>query len=325
MLGSKQASVRRPKERLEREERPRRKITVLPTGRQFAVVRMDPLAMVSHLDLDSVAIEEATAINPKKYLVYLDAPQDLPLPQSQWCRFWVHPVAMTLRPAVPEEGITSDMVLPIHPNTQFAKGRRPMNCTPQFPFPHCYLWIRSMMSLRVRTKRGVDVYDNDKAMTVSIDSHVAFMSAWNEDSRRMFALRRAALSSLSGQTPSSEGKLRKSPPPEVVQPNAEHSPSFATLSIPPPLRIYRDGSASSDDEDTSQASDDAESPHAPTLPPIPPLMELAIDTDVFGWAADPKVPFVPLVDLWFELEDHLSPANIPSPVELWREQETIGA
>ncbi len=319
-----------------------RKITILPTGQQFAVVRMDPLAMVLHLNLDSVAIEEATAMKPKKYLVYVDSvrpsfvfympalvlnilqPQDLPFPQSQWCRYWVEPVATTLRPAVPEKGITSDMVVPIHPNTQYAKGRQPFVCSPRFPFPDCYFWIKSTMSLRVRTKRGVYVYDNDKAMTVSTRHHVAFMSAWDEDSRRMFALRRAYPSSSRGLTPVSERKERDSPPPQLVQRPGDPFPSSATPLSPPPLRFYRQESTSSDDEESSTSQTSVEAACAPALPPVPPLMEMAIDMDVFGWAADPKVPFIPLVDLWFELEDHLSRDNIPSPTELWREQETIG-
>ncbi|RPD57908.1 hypothetical protein L227DRAFT_602232 [Lentinus tigrinus ALCF2SS1-6] len=61
------------------------------------------------------------------------------------------------------------------------------------------------------------------------------------------------------------------------------------------------------------------------FPPVPPLLEKVIDMDLFGWAHDPKVPFIPLVDLWLDLEDHLSSDNIPSPTELWKEQETIGA
>ncbi|RPD57907.1 hypothetical protein L227DRAFT_505988, partial [Lentinus tigrinus ALCF2SS1-6] len=125
---------------------------MLPTALKFVVVRMDPISMVSHLGLDSIAISEATAMEPKKYLVYLDTPQDLPMPTSEWCRYWVQPVATVLRPAVPEQGFTSDMIMPIHPNTRYAKGRQPVQSTPQFPFLNCYFWMKSLMSLRVKVK-----------------------------------------------------------------------------------------------------------------------------------------------------------------------------
>ena len=48
------------------------KIVMLPEPNLFAVVRMDPVAMVAYLNLDSVALEAARAMRPKKYLVYLD-------------------------------------------------------------------------------------------------------------------------------------------------------------------------------------------------------------------------------------------------------------
>ena len=34
---------------------------------------------------------------------------------------------------------------------------------------------------------------------------------------------------------------------------------------------------------------------------------------------------MPLVDVHLDLEEHLSADTIPTPAELWQEQETIGA
>lgn len=47
--------------------------------------------------------------------------------------------------------------------------------------------------------------------------------------------------------------------------------------------------------------------------------------DLFGWLPNPAKMYVPLVNSWFELEEHLSESTIPSPVELWTEQQRIGA
>ena len=43
---------------------------LFPPLRLYAVIQMDPVAMVKHLD-DSIALEEARALRPQKYLVYL--------------------------------------------------------------------------------------------------------------------------------------------------------------------------------------------------------------------------------------------------------------
>ena len=45
--------------------------------------------------------------------------------------------------------------------------------------------------------------------------------------------------------------------------------------------------------------------------------------NLFGWDPDPTVLFLPLVDIWFELRDHLNEGNIPSPLEFSEEQEAV--
>ena len=51
---------------------------LFPPLRLYAVIQMDPVAMVKHLD-DPVALKEARALRPQKYLVYLI---DVRLPSS---------------------------------------------------------------------------------------------------------------------------------------------------------------------------------------------------------------------------------------------------
>ncbi|KAI0716940.1 hypothetical protein C8Q76DRAFT_601397, partial [Earliella scabrosa] len=119
-----------------------------PRARRFAVIRMNPEAMVAHLQ-DPAAMHAAKALQPKKYLVYLHYPQDLAMPDSTWCRYRISPVATTPRPAVPDMGITSDMILPILPNVNHCKDQV-VSVTPNFPFTNCCFWIQSQSSLRVR-------------------------------------------------------------------------------------------------------------------------------------------------------------------------------
>lgn len=50
-----------------------------PAAFQFAVICMDPVAMVEHFQ-DPIATAEARALRTKKYLVYLDLVSDYLLP-----------------------------------------------------------------------------------------------------------------------------------------------------------------------------------------------------------------------------------------------------
>ncbi|KAJ2968865.1 hypothetical protein NUW54_g13098 [Trametes sanguinea] len=45
--------------------------------------------------------------------------------------------------------------------------------------------------------------------------------------------------------------------------------------------------------------------------------------NVFGFEVDDAAELMPLVDLWFELTDHLTADTIPSPVEFYQEREEI--
>ncbi len=47
-------------------------IRIVPKVGRIAVVRMDPVDMVSRLNLDDIALAQAQALHTKKYLIYLD-------------------------------------------------------------------------------------------------------------------------------------------------------------------------------------------------------------------------------------------------------------
>ena len=66
-------------------------------------------------------------------------------------------------------------------------------------------------------------------------------------------------------------------------------------------------------------SDMSTEPSSLSFPPLPPLIADMISLNLLGWEYDPAFQFLPLVDLWLELDDHLSPDNIPNPADLWKE------
>ncbi|KAI0774876.1 hypothetical protein BD413DRAFT_537298 [Trametes elegans] len=272
-----------------------------PASLQYAVIRIDPIAMVLHFK-DPVATREAQALRPKKYLVYLDLDMDLPFPTSEWFRFRVSPIACYLRAEDPERGLTSDMVIPIYPNPDRPQGRTPIVTQPPFPFHNCYHWVANATTVRVRRK--LELYDDTDAVKVSSAEHVRLGMAFWEDYNRM----NAAVESQQEENAVDAGSL----PPTASAPQS-------------PPRHYH--VPSSDDSSTSETSDDE-----PETPPSGSIrgiqrrnssVEDLVAMDIFNLAHDDSDETLPLVDLWFDLAEHLSEADIPSPLELEREQLAI--
>ncbi|KAI0697389.1 hypothetical protein C8T65DRAFT_743184 [Cerioporus squamosus] len=112
---------------------------VAPLPGHYAVIRMDPETMLKDLGLDDAAtLNEVRQMSVKKYLVYLNWPEELPMPDVRWCRYDVAPIGTTLRPPDVVNGITSEMVIPIAPNEHLADECRPVHPDSSFPYSNCY-------------------------------------------------------------------------------------------------------------------------------------------------------------------------------------------
>ncbi len=261
-------------------------------------------------------------------------PQDIPHPDRDWCRYWVEPIATTLRAVSIKDGLAETMVHPIHPNAKYA-NKEPLRTSPILPFPNCYFWFRSSMSLRVRVKRGEDWYDNDNSIAIPIPEILKL--DWYDDVPHMSALlkldagtctcikRSTAVFYYLNLTAISSDRT-----------GGSHMLSIGP-SLPPPLRTYMPSLDIGENYTPPQVTDlpaaDVEnalrsprsSSHLPTTSSLPPhLLQDCLKFNLLGWEEDPTFKFIPLVDLWFDLEDHLSSESIPSPVDLWMEQERIG-
>ncbi|EIW54313.1 uncharacterized protein TRAVEDRAFT_76241, partial [Trametes versicolor FP-101664 SS1] len=120
-----------------------------PSPGAYAVIRLNPIEMVQHLD-DNDALQAAMAMQTKTYLVCLDIVSSNPTHHKPWYRFEARPIGPHLPPAKEEEGYTPDMYIPIYPNTNHPTGRAPIRPRRPFPYANCYHWIDNTIHIRVR-------------------------------------------------------------------------------------------------------------------------------------------------------------------------------
>ncbi|KAI0824972.1 hypothetical protein BC628DRAFT_1321340 [Trametes gibbosa] len=289
--------------------------SVCPPRCRYAVVQLDPVGMVKHFR-DPIATAEAREMRPKKYLVYLDTPLDLLTPNKSWFRFCVVPIATTLRPEVKEKGITSDMVIPIYPNTHHPGGPRdPIYTHPApFPFPNCYHWYDNDINVRVRRK--ATRYDDSHAYRVDYCQHSLINEGFRDDILRICQFRLDKMAA-SDRRPS----VRHLPAPQ-------HGTASSSLhsSMPTDEGAVMDNVDSlpegPDDADTDSRSSSYAASHDDRRDSDHTIDEI-FQMDPFGFHVDHTIEFMPLVYLWFELTEHLTAETIPNPVEFEKERETI--
>ncbi|KAI0629489.1 hypothetical protein C8Q77DRAFT_291306 [Trametes polyzona] len=293
-----------------------------PVPQYFAVMQMDPVGMVKQYHDDPIALAQARAIRPKKYLVYLLLPMELSTPTKPWFRYEVWPIATTLRPEDKEKGITSDMVVPIYPNTSHPKGRPPVPTDTPFPFPNCYFWIDSGVVVRIR--RNAIRYEFSDTPAISALEDIRLPGRFIEDRLRMAAFRRNreealdqaafthdTLTHQSRSSSSSGTDDRCSPDGDVVS-----LLDNDTDSLP-------EGSGANDQCGDNEATSTRPSNVNEDDPAANSEIATLLKLDYFSSNDDDAIGLIPLVDLWFDIADQLTPDTIPSPVDFFKERAEI--
>ncbi|TFK87243.1 hypothetical protein K466DRAFT_491187 [Polyporus arcularius HHB13444] len=156
--------------------------TFAPCYYTYAVIRMDPRAMVEGLDDPQACEEVESLLAPKKYLVFLDTIIGIPWPDRPPYEYLISPIAPCLRKEDPEMCFTRDMAMPIYPNTSHPHQREPIHTDPQFPFSNCYHWLDYHMRVHVRAR--AEMFDHSKAIMLPHTSYVALDRVFSEDRRR---------------------------------------------------------------------------------------------------------------------------------------------
>ena len=178
------------------------------------------------------------------------------------------------------------MVIPIFP--RYLEGRPQATPSPPFPFPNCYHWVQAGAEVRVRARPGG--YDEDRAVKNTIPQHIKILRTFTNDYQRMEMNEMAFKEALA--------IVVTSPPVDPVE-------------IVPPA----EGTGLEDEVDAADEASLRTSFSASSEEPLP---------DIFGFQRDPNVEVrIPLVDLWSDLENHLSADTITDPREFDEEARQV--
>ena len=177
------------------------------------------------------------------------------------------------------------MVIPISPCS--LEGRPQASPSPPFPFPNCYHWIETGADVRIRAKPGG--YDEDRAVKHTIPEHMEIVETFSDDYERMEMNEMAFKEALAAAvTPPTADPLELSPPDDIAM------------------------------EDGDDAVDDVSSRTSCSAFSEEPL------PDIFGLEHDPDIETrIPLVDLWSDLENHISADTITDPREFEEEVRQV--
>ena len=254
------------------------------------------------------------------------------------------------------------MVVPIFPNTQCSSDtRRPIRPLRDFPFPNCFHWINANTYVRMR-RHSTPFVDDSRAIRLDSDQDYAALWTFKQDYERMKTLpSNRDLDDSSSMASSSEGGSSAVPSWALQDPVIQEACSFLEFSE---WQRWRDdvldangqerlrkpslpGDAASGFDTASTAScassqtsssssfDSGEDgshqqAHANELysvveDTLDSQEEISCIANISGWNVDPTIPLYPLLDFWFELEEHLTAESIPSPVEWFEEERKINA
>lgn len=251
---------------------------------------------------------------------------DLPFPDKPWYRFRALPIGSHLPPPNEAKGYTSDMCIPIFPNMSHPTGRAPLPSERPFPYGNCYHWIDESVDIRVRARP--EGFDETNAIKIPARDEVLMSVAWGEDYKRARAIRAS-----------------RSPPEATVHPEISLDDCDTRNTHPAPLsaRNCEDEASGSLEVTSSESRNvhpaelaDSSLEHNNDATSISSASSRSIQSeqgpsdsvgdiirmDIFT-GPDADLDLVPLVDLWPDIANILKEADIPSPLELYKEIKTI--
>ncbi|KAI9065006.1 hypothetical protein FKP32DRAFT_539284 [Trametes sanguinea] len=215
------------------------------------------------------------------------------------------------------------MAISISPNPDRPQGRSPLEPSPTFPFDNCYHWVDCSATVRIRRcEDGDGLYDDSTAPVLSTRDHVRMARLFSEDYARMDAIAAATAQGRGHQCndlPTSAGVDADNLPAEAAPPNSTQKHA-SHISLSQGLYPW-DRALGAPDDAPNQATDG----HPGRSPSLGDLADDFHEGDFFGLTMVDDDEFAPLVDVWFDIAEHLTAASIPSPTELFKEREEMKA
>ncbi|KAH9892022.1 hypothetical protein C8Q73DRAFT_650259, partial [Cubamyces lactineus] len=154
-----------------------------PIPGTYVVAQIDVEATLGPFN-DLEAVVAAADLRPKKYLLYLHTPLQLPFPGGGPFKYFAYLVGPGPRPDEPDNFITSDMCVPIYPNTKHPSGRPPVHASPEFPVPNCCHWFGPDYECDVRVIEGV--FPEEETTKLPGKGHVRMEICIGEDLQRAY-------------------------------------------------------------------------------------------------------------------------------------------
>ncbi|KAM5537897.1 hypothetical protein V8D89_008373 [Ganoderma adspersum] len=280
-----------------------------PNPHSYAAMRIDHIATVEHFPYPDI-MEAARKVQPKTYLVFLNTALSIPFPQDPWFPFTVTPIAPFPPPT--EGHLTSEMCIPIYPNTSHPEGRAAVRTEPPFPYDNCYHWSNAReFNVRVRPRQK-GYFDDDREL-------------WRMVARDCTKVEEARGRDAPEDVPTIPTDIQPQTPVPLADtvagswdvgegghPSAPEASSGHEDTVPAPnqeiANVANDGMAA---EAQSSANDDAVSD-----------FRALVGMGIFGTRLDNKDDY-PLVDVWLELADHLKQEDIPDPRDFYAECDTL--
>ncbi|KAI0740883.1 hypothetical protein C8Q76DRAFT_206040 [Earliella scabrosa] len=265
----------------------------------YAVIRVDPVAMVQHLDRD--AILAAESLNPKSYLVYINTILALPFPNKPWYLFSLMPVAPSSPQRDDEQRITPEMCTPIFPNAARPAGREPLRTTPIFPYTNCYHCTDACIDVRVLARP--EGFIEEEATKLPADQRAILGRNFAQDRADTYT------NWCSGGL-DVRGGFGDATPSDVHVGRTGEDMDVGRL-VDADVIEDGDGTASLYSHLTLSST-------APSDDPV----DTMINMGMFG---DPtaNVEVLPLVHLWMNLGENLKQEEITDPIHLYEERDAI--
>ncbi|KAI0350631.1 hypothetical protein OH77DRAFT_1593446 [Trametes cingulata] len=142
-----------------------------PLPGTYAVVELDIENTLKPFD-DPVAKAEAASLKTAKCLVFLCTVLQLPFPDNATFKYRAYLIGPRIRPEVPDLCVTSEMCMPIYPNTHYPFGDcEPLHTKPQFPFSNCYHWFGAYTQFELRILNDGRDYRAGPCTELPADQH----------------------------------------------------------------------------------------------------------------------------------------------------------